>query len=220
MEPIIAIVPAFNEEKKIAEVVTALRSVVSEVVVVDDCSVDQTAHQAAKAGATVLEHIVNRGQGAALETGHAYARNVGAAYVVHFDGDGQFSAADIPGAIAKLKKEQADILFGSRFLDVRSDIPVFKRYILLPVGKYIDRCFGSVHLSDVHNGFRVLNKKALEKIVITQDRMAHASQIPQLVQKYGLRYTEYPVHVTYHEYGQGTAGGFAVLKDMIVGYFV
>lgn len=217
---IFAIVPAFNEEKRISTVVQDLCTAVDRVVVVDDASADRTVFYAKEAGATVLEHEINRGQGAALETGHAYARKHNASHVIHFDGDGQFSVEDIPGALAHMKKEGSDVLFGSRFLDNRSAIPLFKKHILLPIAKVIDRFFGSVHLSDVHNGFRILNKKALHQIEITQDRMAHASQIPQLVRVHKLAYTEYPVHVTYHEYGQKAMSGVAVIKDMILGYFI
>lgn len=214
---IIAIVPAFNESKRIADVVTDLLRVVTEVVVVNDASVDDTATLAAAAGATVLSHRVNRGCGAALETGHAYARIQKAAYVVHFDGDGQFSSDEILPALKKLEDEQADVLFGSRFLNNESKtLPWSKRHIIHPIARYIDRLFGSVKLSDVHNGFRILSADALQKIIITQDRMAHASQIPELVNKHALPYVEFPITVTYHEYGQTAKGGFIILKDLFM----
>lgn len=218
---VLAIVPAYNEAKHIVSVVSDLRTVVDEVVVVNDCSIDDTAALAYHAGATVLSHAINRGAGAALETGHAYARLVGATYVVHFDGDGQFSAQEIHTALATLQKSQVDILFGSRFLlGNGKGLPWSKRYIIHPISRIIDRFFGSVRLTDVHNGFRILTPKALEKIEITQDRMAHASQIPQLVKKHGLTYVEFPITVTYHEYGQTARGGVLILKDLFVDRFL
>ena len=91
----LAIVPAYNESKRIGSVVRSLFDHVDMVVVVDDASRDATATLAQQAGATVLQHTVNRGQGAALETGHAYARSIDATYVLHFDGDGQCNLLNI-----------------------------------------------------------------------------------------------------------------------------
>lgn len=216
----LALVPAYNEEKNIADVVQSLLSEVDSVVVIDDASVDATAEVARQAGAVVLSHPLNRGQGAALETGHEYAREIGADYVLHFDADGQFDPADIAPAFQAVQREGKDILFGSRFLGKDSNIPWTKKNIMFPLGKVIDRFFGSLPLSDVHNGFRILNKQALEKILITQDRMAHATEIPVLAKRHGLRHMEFPVRVTYHEYGQGSLGGLQVVKDLFTGTFI
>ncbi|KKW42398.1 MAG: Glycosyl transferase, family 2 [Candidatus Magasanikbacteria bacterium GW2011_GWA2_56_11] len=216
----IVLVPAYNESRQIAAVVKGLSPYADEVVVIDDGSRDETARLASEAGATVIVHSLNRGQGAALETGQAYARRRGADAVVHFDGDGQFDPAQIPLARQALGKSGADILFGSRFLDAASRIPPLKRFFLLPAARVVDRFFGTVTLSDAHNGFRLLNRRALQKIVITQDRMAHATEIPALAKRYGLKFAEYPVTVTYHRYGQGIGGGVKIVEDLIVGRFV
>lgn len=218
----IAIVPALNEEKRIGIVVRGLTEcgVVDEVVVVDDGSKDMTAKIAREAGAVVLSHPINRGQGAALETGNVYARSRFADFVLYFDGDNQFSPSDINPALSALSSSGADILFGSRFLDTRSNIPFFKRYILFPMARLIDRAIGGLVLSDVHNGFRLLSKTALSKIIITQEGMAHATEIPMLVKKHKLKHIEFPVKVIYHEYGQGLSGGFTILRDLILGKFV
>ena len=216
----LAIVPAYNEEKRIGSVVRSLFGHVDRIVVVDDFSSDNTVSEARDAGATVLVHALNRGQGAALETGHAYARKIGATYVVHFDGDGQFDVEDIGPAFKRLKEEGVDVLFGSRFLDDRSNIPWFKKYILLPLGRLLNRILFRLNLSDAHNGFRILNRNALDSIKITQDRMAHASEVPSLVKKHNLAYIEYPVKVTYHEYGQGATSGFRIISDLLLGKFV
>lgn len=215
----IAIVPAYNEAATIASVVQSLAGVVDEVVVVNDASNDTTAATAMRAGATVLTHRINRGQGAALETGHAYARIRGADYVVHFDGDGQFDVADIVPAITALQAAQADILFGSRFLQSNDTVPWVKRYIVRPIGRWIDRLFGAVNRSDTHNGFRVLSHQALDVIRIEQDRMAHATEIPQLVKTHQLSYIEFPVTVRYLEYGQSSLAGFNILTDLFMKRF-
>ena len=217
---LVALVPAYNEAKHIGSVVRNLFQHVDEVVVIDDGSGDQTAVQARAAGATVLRHRLNRGQGASLQTGHEYAKRCRASYVLHFDGDGQFSVDDIAPALAYIQKQQADILFGSRFLGTASDIPWFKRYVILPIARWVDWMFGAVRLSDAHNGFRILNRRAIETITITQDTMAHATEIPQQVRRHSLRYVEFPVKVMYREYGQGLSGGIKVMKDLIMGLFV
>lgn len=216
----IAIVPAYNEEKKIGSIVRGLFEHVDEVVVVDDASLDNTSLEARAAGAIVLNHKVNCGQGAALETGHEYARAAGADYVLHFDGDGQFCTDDIGPALRELKKERADILFGSRFLSVHSHIPWLKRYFLFPIARTINRFSGVISLLDPQNGFRILNKEALDKIRIIQDRMAHATEIMALTKKYKLKFIEFPVRVTYYEYGQGFGGGVKIVRDLLLGKFV
>jgi len=215
-----AIVPAHNEEDSIGPVVAGLLQQVDRVVVVDDGSLDATAEAAQRAGAFVLSHAVNRGQGAALETGHEYARRAGASFVLHFDADNQFDSADIVPALKALKAAQADVLFGSRFLDGRSNVPWFKRAIILPVGRIINRLFGTHRLSDAHNGFRILNRRALHAISIRHDRMAHATDIPIQAKQNDLSVIEFPVKVTYHEYGQRAGKGFDVVKDLMFGLFI
>lgn len=217
---IIALVPAYNEEDTIGLVVTELLPHVDKVVVIDDASSDTTAKIAEDSGAVVLRHRLNRGQGAALETGHTYARSIGADAVLHFDADRQFLADEIPGAIAAFKKENADILLGSRFLEKKSSIPFAKRHILLPFARFFDRMLTGLVLSDSHNGFRILNKKALSVIRLTQDRMAHASEIPALIKKHNLKYMEFSVTVRYVEYGQGARGGLSIIKDTLTGMFL
>ncbi|MBU0597258.1 glycosyltransferase family 2 protein [Patescibacteria group bacterium] len=216
----IAIIPAYNEEGHIGSVVRDLFEHVDKVVVVDDGSEDNTVNIAKDLGAEVLQHKINRGQGAAIETGHEYARKVGAEYVVHFDGDGQFDVLDIAPALEKIKEHNADVLFGSRYLDNRSQVPWLKKNILLPLGRIINRIFTGLKLSDAHNGFRILNKKALDNIIITQNGMAHASEIMGLVKENNLTYVEFPIKVTYHEFGQGISGGIKTVRDLLVGRFV
>jgi len=217
---IIAVVPAYNESKTIAKVVSGLIKTVDKVVVVDDCSGDNTGELAQAVGAIVLRHEINRGQGAALQTGHTFALKLSAEYVVDFDADDQLDSADILPSLDYLKKQSADILFGSRFLDQRSQVPWLKRIIILPVGRLLNWFLTGIKLSDAHMGFRILNKQALEKIIITQDKMAHASEILLLVKKHRLKYVEFPVKVYYHEYGQKAAEGFKIVKDLFMGRFV
>jgi glycosyltransferase involved in cell wall biosynthesis len=217
---LIAVVPAYNEGKSIGSVARGLFEHVDRVVVVDDGSSDNTAQEAGAVGAVVLRHEVNRGQGAALQTGHEYATQLGADYVLDFDADGQFDVLDIAPALEAFQSSQADILFGSRFLGKKSNLPFFKKFLILPIAKLLNCLFVGGGLSDVHNGFRLYTSKALESIHITQDRMAHATEIVAQVRCARLKYIEFPVSVRYSEYGQGVNGGLMVLKDLVVGRFM
>lgn len=216
----IAIVPAYNEEKRIGSVIRSLFDHVDEVIVVNDGSSDRTAQIALETGATVISHRINRGQGAALETGHEYARRRGADYVIHFDADGQFHVEDIAPALQKLQESQVDVLLGSRFLQKNTKIPWQKKYILLPLARFFHKKYLRLHLSDVHNGFRIFNQKALHHIRIKQDRMAHATEILQHIQRNNLTFVEHPVKVTYHEYGQRSMQGVDIIKDLFTGNFL
>jgi len=214
---ILVVVPAYNEEKRIGRVVRGLfEHDYKNVLVVDDCSRDNTVKMALKAGAKVLSHKINRGQGASLETGNEYARRNGYDTVVHFDGDDQMNPEDIKMAIDKIEKGGYDIVLGSRFLDDRSKIPFFKKFLILPVSRWINLVFTHVKLTDVHNGFRVLNKKSLDSIRITQDQMAHNTEIVKQIKKNKLKFTEIPVEIRYHEFGQGIRGGIKIIWDLII----
>ncbi len=215
------IVPAFNEAGKIGRVVRGLfEHGFDRVVVVDDGSSDDTAAVAKEAGAAVLIHRVNRGQGAALQTGNVYALRQGAEAVVHFDGDDQFSPEDVLGAVEFMRLKKIDMVLGSRFLDDRSRVPFLKRWLLLPLGRMVNRVLTGVALSDAHNGFRVLSRRALSTMELSHDRMAHASEYVAEIKKKKLLFAEYPVRVTYHEYGQGFQGGLVAVFEFIFGQWL
>lgn len=218
---IFVIVPAFNEEQSIGRVVAGLfEHGFEHVVVVDDGSGDKTKQCAEQAGAVVLRHEINRGQGASLQTGNEFALAHGAVTVVHFDADGQFNPSDIKPALEFLQTHKADVLLGSRFLDNRSKMPWTKKIFVLPIGRLVNRFLTGLTLSDAHNGFRILTKTALEKINISQDRMAHNSDIVKQIKEQGLIFVEYPVEVKYFEYGQGVGGGFKILQDIFTAKFL
>ena len=213
---IYAIIPAYNESKMIAEVVSSVRPYVSEVVVIDDGSADSTGRVAAQAGAIVLRHILNRGQGAGLRTGTEYALSAGADAIVHFDADGQHDPAEIPRLIEPIVNGEADLVLGSRFLkDAHhsySDLRVGEsvqgiRRGLIKLGVLFTWYFSGVHLTDVHNGFRALSRYAAERIVITQDRAAHASEILDQIRRNNLRFVERPTTIKYTEYSKSRQDG-------------
>ena len=125
------VIPVYNEEKVIGDVVAGVRRAFPQVVCVDDGSKDRSAEVAAKAGARVVRHPVNLGQGASLQTGFEYAlADPSMEFVITFDADGQHQIADAVGMVEKLRAGEADVVFGSRFLDERSN-PTFAKKLVL-----------------------------------------------------------------------------------------
>jgi len=116
---ILIIIPAYNEERNIARVLSDLlaRALDADILVVNDGSSDRTREAASAFPVTVISHPVNLGYGAALQTGFHYAKNKGYGYCVQFDADGQHDASDLPRMIDAVRQGDADIVIGSRFLD-------------------------------------------------------------------------------------------------------
>ena len=216
------IVPMYNEGQVISQGVTGLRSVFPSVLCVDDGSTDDSAAKATEAGAIVLRHAINIGQGAALSTGFAWVRNQHSfRNIVTFDADGQHRPEDAFRLIEELELQQLDIVFASRFLDQdQSHIPLIKRIILKGVTK-LTKLLTDVQLSDAHNGLRGLTVEASRSIGITQNGMAHATQIVSLVLQANLKYTEVPVTVLYTPYsrskGQSVFNSINIALDLIWG---
>jgi len=215
---IICVVPAYNEESEIFKVVSELKKQVDEVVVIDDGSIDATKKIATVAGAVVLIHLINRGQGAALKTGTEYALEKKADIIIHFDGDGQFVATDIINFIKAIDEKKYDIVFGSRFIaaNTKNEIPRFKKYIIIPLARLANKLFLGIRLTDPQSGFRAMNKKAAELIDWQQDDMAHCSEILFLTNKHKLNFCEVPIKVIYKNFGQRLSGGFKILKDLLI----
>ena len=216
------VVPAYREAGVIGEVVTGLRRAGWRVLVVDDGSSDGTADRAAAAGAVALRHPVNLGQGAALRTGFAFLLDAPAAdYVVTFDADGQHHPGSVEELVLPLAEGRADVTLGSRFLrpDLSPAIPRSRR-ALLRAATALARWTTGLDLTDTHNGLRGFRRDALRRMVLRQDRMAHASEIHQEIGRLRLRCLEVPVRVTYSSYsltkGQRLVGAVSILWDLLV----
>ena len=216
------IVPAYNEATVIASVIGELRVQAGHVVVIDDCSMDNTAEAARETGAIVLRHIINRGQGAAIQTGLEYALRQGAQTIVTFDADGQHDAADLPVLLAPIREGQADFVLGSRFAG-NSRVPALRR-ITLKLAVLFTRLTSGLRVTDAHNGLRAFSRRGAQRIDIRLDRMAHASEIMDQIRSSGLRYVEVPVRVRYTEYarrkGQRGVHAIRVAFDYLFGRWV
>ncbi|QAB16815.1 glycosyltransferase family 2 protein [Leucobacter muris] len=213
------VIPLYNEAQVIGGVVRDLRSVFPNVVCIDDGSRDGSGAIAEAAGASLVTHPINLGQGAALQTGFEYALERGARFVVTFDADGQHRVEDAEVMLERARAEDLAIVFGSRFLDDRTDPGVLKK-IVLKTAVWVTNLTTRTRLTDAHNGLRVIREDALRRIKLRQDRMAHGTEIVVQLGRTGLPYAEQPVEVIYSDYskakGQSLLNSVNILIDLII----
>jgi glycosyltransferase involved in cell wall biosynthesis len=223
-EDVWLIVPLYNEAAVISDVVREARAVFPNIVCVDDGSHDASADLAERAGATVVRHPLNLGQGAALQTGFEFALgDPGMRYVVTFDADGQHQVHDVEVMVRRIRRGDVRAVFGSRFLDERTEASTSKRLVLRAAVAYTNATTGT-RLTDAHNGLRVLQRDVVERLDITQNRMAHASEIVAQIGSMRfagakVAYAEEPVHILYTDYskakGQSLWNAVNILAELI-----
>ena len=175
-----------------------------------------------------MRHGLNRGQGAALQTGIDFSLEKEADIIITFDADGQHQVTDIERLVEPIIKGEVDVVLGSRFISSpkskvqspKSTIP-FLRVVVLKLAVFFDRFRTGLKITDTHNGLRAFSYKAAQKIKMTQDGMAHASEILERVASNNLRYKEIPVSIKYTDYskkkGQSIFNSFKILADLILG---
>ena len=181
------VIPAYNEGPVISRVVNGVERAGYAVVVVDDGSEDATAELARAAGATVIRHVFNLGQGASLQTGIDYALAQGAECIVTFDADGQHRVSDISRLTEAMVRTRADFVLGSRFLGEAPKLPPLRR-LLLQAATAFTRLTTGLQLTDTHNGLRAMTRRGAAAIRLRQNRMAHASEFLGQIAGSGLRY--------------------------------
>jgi glycosyltransferase involved in cell wall biosynthesis len=219
---IYVVIAAYEEARVIGEVVAGVTAFTPHVVVVDDGSEDDTRGSARRAGATVLRHPVNRGQGAALQSGISFALKRGADVIVTFDADGQHDVGDLPALVEPILSGRAEIALGSRFLGRAEGIPAARRAILA-LAVVFTRVTSGARITDAHNGLRAMSRRAAAKVDLQLDRMAHASEIIDQLKRTGLPYVEVPVSVRYTDYslakGQKNGNAVRVAIDYLLNKF-
>ena len=217
------VVPAFNEGACLEQVLRELVAVYPNVIVVDDGSSDDTADVAERVAPYVLRHLINRGQGAALQTGLDFALRRQAQYIVTFDADGQHRVEDIAALVAPISAGECEITLGSRFLGEALDMPATRR-ITLRLAVLFTRMVSRVPLTDAHNGLRAFSRQAGRQIRISMDRMAHASEIIDSIRQSGLPFREIPVQIRYTAYslakGQSLRDAVRIVSQYFVGRVV
>jgi len=211
------VIAAYNEASVIARVVADVRRRGFSTVLVDDASTDATAEVAERAGAVIVRHPVNLGQGAALQTGIEFALYKGSDVIVTFDGDGQHRAADIAGLVDALEQHGVDYVLGSRFLGGAVNLPTARR-LLLKAATRFTRIISGLSLTDTHNGLRAMTRRGASAIRLRHNRMAHASEILSQIAASGLKYVEVPVTIEYSAYslakGQKLGDALSILVDL------
>ncbi|MGW4100514.1 glycosyltransferase family 2 protein [Mycobacterium sp. NPDC004974] len=211
------IIPAFNEASIIGDVISDVRSVFPNVVCVDDGSRDDTADMAFAAGAHVVPHPVNLGQGAAIQTGVEYARSrPGARVFATFDADGQHQVKDVIRMIDRLDSDNADLVVGTRFAGTVTHVPPVKR-VILRAAAFLSPQSRSLGLTDAHNGLRVFNKTVADALNLTMNGMSHAGEFIALAAENHWRVAEEPVEILYTDYskskGQPLLNGVNIVFD-------
>lgn len=213
------VVPVYNEAAVVGDVIGQAREAFPRVVCVDDGSTDGSAEEVRRSGAVLVQHPINLGQGAALQTGIEFAlRDPSVRYFVTFDADGQHLISDVERMLEILRRDDADIVFGSRFLGEAVDLTRAKRLVLRAAVRYTNATAG-VRLSDAHNGLRAFNRPVAAALKLRMSGMAHASEIVTAVARGGFRYAEAPVTIVYSDYsrakGQSLLNSVNILFDLI-----
>ena len=221
------VIPAYNEETTLGQILQALCKKDYSILVIDDSSRDATCEVAMNFQVVVLRHGINLGQGATLQTGFDYLKkNTNATCVVTFDSDGQHNIEDIQKVIEPVITSGYDVALGSRFKDsnysmLRKNGMPFLKFITLKIGVAFTRLTTRLKVTDTHNGLRAISGNALKEINITQNRMAHGSEILSQIAKARLSYCEVPVEITYSDYskkkGQSIFNSINIIWDLFIG---
>ncbi|WP_218714198.1 glycosyltransferase family 2 protein [Arthrobacter sp. BF1] len=209
----------YNEASVVGTVITGLREVFPYVVCVDDGSTDGSQEVARAAGAVVVQHPVNLGQGASLQTGIEYAlRDPELDCIVTFDADGQHRVIDAQLMAERIKSGEAEIVLGSRFLDKRTKMSAAKR-LVLRTAAIQSRMATGMALTDAHNGLRAFSPKVARGIHLTQNRMAHASELVHQIAEMKPKWVEQPVEIIYTDYskakGQSLLNSVNIIADLL-----
>lgn len=202
MNNVAIIIPVYNEGEIIESVIHDVMKTFKIVVCVDDGSKDNSSKAIEKTGAYLVEHPINMGQGAALQTGVEFARQLAVDYFVTFDADGQHRVEDVKNMLKVIKKGDVDIVLGSRFMGTTLGMKKSKK-IILKLGIKFSNLTSGLKLTDTHNGLRVFNRKVAEGLQITLSDMSHASEILEIINAKKYRYVEVPVTIEYSDYSKG-----------------
>lgn len=213
------VIPVYNHDEHLRTLIVDLRNTgFSHIIVVDDGSERNIYENISDLDIHFIRHKLNLGQGAALQTGFEFAKSRNAPFVVSFDADGQHSVADLKPLLEPVWSGKADISLGSRFLS-DSETPAGRKRVL-QVARLVNYLLTNIKLSDAHNGLRAMNNAALTKLRITENRMAHATEILIEAKKHQLRIAEVPVTIYYTDYsrknGQSSWNSIRILLDLIL----
>lgn len=214
-ENVAIIVPVYNEGRVIKSVLDSVLKQFKHVVCVNDGSKDESSAEITKTSAYLIEHPINMGQGAALQTGVEFARLLPVEYFVTLDADGQHRIEDVNKMLKEIKANPYDIILGSRFLGNTLGLKTSK-LVILKLAIQFSNTISGLKLTDTHNGLRVFNRKVAEELQITMPDMAHASEMLEIIAEKKYRYKEIPVTIEYTEYSQ--AKGQSIINAINIGF--
>jgi len=212
----IAVIPAYNEEKIVGEVIVKTKNYVDEVIVINDGSQDSTADRARQAGARVYTHFLNRGLGAGLKTGLVAALKRDTDIIITLDADGQHNPAEIKKITSPIETGEAEVVIGVRSL---GKMPLIRRIYKFLASLITFVLFG-IWVADTQSGLRAFSRQAAEKINIKTNGMEVASEIIQNIKKYNLKLKQAPIEAIYTDYslskGQNLSLGIKTLLKLIL----
>ena len=211
-------IPAYNEEKNIASIITKLKKITDSIIVCDDGSSDMTSEIAKNLGAIVISHKKNMGYGVAINSIFQKSREMNSDLLVTFDADGQHRVEDIEKVVGPIKNNDADLVIGSRFLDNKSNIPNYRK-IGIKVITQVTNASIKKKLTDSQSGFRAYNQRVLSQVSPSDMGMGISTEILIKSSSKGLRITEVPITVlyegdtsTYNPVSQGTSVLISTIK--------
>jgi len=212
-------IPAFNEEKNIASIITKLRRISDSIIVCNDGSSDMTEEIAKEMGVIVISHAKNLGYGAAIRSLFEKAREMELDCLITFDADNQHRIEDINSIFQPINDGTADIVIGSRFLsETTEDMPSYRKAGIRLITKVTNLSIKE-KLTDSQSGFRAYNKKALKEILVSDEGMGVSTEILIKGSDLGLKMAEIPIKINYegetsthHPVSHGTSVIVSTLK--------
>ena len=211
-------IPAYNEEKSIALIITKLKKITDSIIVCDDGSSDMTAEISKNLGVTVISHKKNMGYGVAINSIFQKSKELNVDLLVTFDADGQHRVEDIQKVIEPIKNNVADLVIGSRFLDKKSDVPNYRK-IGIKVITQVTNASIRKKLTDSQSGFRAYNGQVLSQISPSDMGMGISTEILIKSSSKGLRIMEVPITIlysgntsTHNPVSHGTSVLFSTIK--------
>ena len=211
-------IPAYNEEKNIAKIITKLKKITDSIIVCDDGSSDMTSEIAKNLGVIVISHKKNMGYGAAIRTIFEKSAEIGSDILVTFDADGQHRIEDVSRVLHPLENSEADIVIGSRFLGKQSNVPNYRKLGIKVITQVTNSSL-KTKLTDSQSGFRAYSKQVLSKISLSEIGMGISTEILIKASSKGLRITEVPITIlysgdtsTHNPVSHGTSVLFSTIK--------
>jgi glycosyltransferase involved in cell wall biosynthesis len=215
---ILAAIPAYNEEIAIGSVILRTKKYVDKVIVIDDGSRDATSNVAEMAGAAVIHHDKNQGKGAALKDAIQTPRQLDADILVCVDADGQHNPEEIPRLLSPIQNGLADMVIGSRFLEIQNVVPGYRR-VGQKILNSLTNSISQTKVTDSQSGFRAFSKKVIATLSLTENGIGIESHLHHCADDLHLIIVEVPVSCRYDvEHGSKmnpVHHGFSVINAIL-----